>query len=619
MQTRDQTTIELLQDSYFNMTYNMNVFWKEKIESVVTKGAQIYYLGEKIETEFQENQQEQLQKAQDRIQKMFQTTTWFTYRKVFPKLINTVTHEDFISDTGWGCMIRAGQMIFAEGLQKHLELEKLQELSKYKIIIAAFADDDQGVSQDPEIRSPYSIQKIAEQAKKMYDRSQQPGQWFNPQRICLVMQQIHNDCIEKVKGTDNLKIYNTNSDEPIVMEKLRDQICGETIECICNSEQEQMRLRQSTISDFQVIKDNQQNKNEAEPEKEENIDAIKENQPMQVNQQDIESKQQEQELQQQEQQQQEVKQEEDNNERIDKFMSEFSLLENASSFNKQINLQNGSQNQGNSIEETNSWVKPERQSETCKNNSYCNVGKNEQKKQQQYVLINQQKYENDEQKTSRNEGPNEEENEENQRENQFYCKQCHGSEQKFSLLVFIGCRIGLNQPEKKYLAIIDELMAFKHSIGVIGGRPQKALYFPGRIDQKYIYLDPHKVQQMTNLLNINDAEQLKTHFCQDFQTISQDKIDSCLCLGFYLKDLEALQDFYEKMNQINKKFKQDNFFWIEKKRLKSEELDEYLEDQHSFDQKQDNYAAHSELNNQYQYEHSQQNCGIIECSDSDQD
>jgi cysteine protease ATG4 len=30
--------------------------------------------------------------------------------------------------------------------------------------------------------------------------------------------------------------------------------------------------------------------------------------------------------------------------------------------------------------------------------------------------------------------------------------------------------------------------------GVIGGKPQKALYFLGRHNQDYIYLDPHYVQ-----------------------------------------------------------------------------------------------------------------------------
>jgi cysteine protease ATG4 len=37
-------------------------------------------------------------------------------------------------------------------------------------------------------------------------------------------------------------------------------------------------------------------------------------------------------------------------------------------------------------------------------------------------------------------------------------------------------------------------MKFSQFRGVIGGKPKKALYFLGRHDKDYIYLDPHYVQ-----------------------------------------------------------------------------------------------------------------------------
>lgn len=40
---------------------------------------------------------------------------WLTYRKNFPSLFES-TH---ISDTGWGCMIRVGQMLLASALRKY--------------------------------------------------------------------------------------------------------------------------------------------------------------------------------------------------------------------------------------------------------------------------------------------------------------------------------------------------------------------------------------------------------------------------------------------------------------------------------------------------------------------
>lgn len=55
---------------------------------------------------------------------------WITYRKNFPALLSDLNLKnqkmsDYISDTGWGCMVRVGQMAFAEGLRRHLVEKKV--------------------------------------------------------------------------------------------------------------------------------------------------------------------------------------------------------------------------------------------------------------------------------------------------------------------------------------------------------------------------------------------------------------------------------------------------------------------------------------------------------------
>ena len=109
----------------------------------------------------------------------------------------------------------------------------------------------------------------------------------------------------------------------------------------------------------------------------------------------------------------------------------------------------------------------------------------------------------------------------------------------------------MSKAEKQSIMIVNELMDHRLSIGMIGnlptptpigGKPTRALYFIGRINDKYIYLDPHYVQKSAK--NSNIMKQISTYFCDDFLTYESIKIDTSLCLGFYLKNLEDLEEFH---------------------------------------------------------------------------
>jgi len=61
----------------------------------------------------------------------FRNILWITYRSGFPELLQDYGHTDsFVTDTGWGCMIRVGQMLFAEILKNYLKPKTKEEYNE---------------------------------------------------------------------------------------------------------------------------------------------------------------------------------------------------------------------------------------------------------------------------------------------------------------------------------------------------------------------------------------------------------------------------------------------------------------------------------------------------------
>lgn len=62
------------------------------------------------------------------------------------------------------------------------------------------------------------------------------------------------------------------------------------------------------------------------------------------------------------------------------------------------------------------------------------------------------------------------------------------------LILFIPLRLGLTQINPIYFRALKSTFAFPQTLGILGGRPNHALYFIGCVGDTLICLDPHTTQ-----------------------------------------------------------------------------------------------------------------------------
>ncbi|XP_036110451.1 cysteine protease ATG4B isoform X2 [Molossus molossus] len=133
---------------------------------------------------------------------------WFTYRKNFPAIGGTGP----TSDTGWGCMLRCGQMIFAQALLcRHLGrdwrwTQRKRQPDSYFHVLNAFIDKKD---------SYYSIHQIAQMG---VGEGKSIGQWYGPNTVAQVLKKL------AVFDTWSALAVHIAMDNTVVMEDIRAEV-----------------------------------------------------------------------------------------------------------------------------------------------------------------------------------------------------------------------------------------------------------------------------------------------------------------------------------------------------------------------------------------------------------
>ncbi|GAB1285282.1 Cysteine protease ATG4B [Apodemus speciosus] len=133
---------------------------------------------------------------------------WFTYRRNFPAIGGTGP----TSDTGWGCMLRCGQMIFAQALVcRHLGrdwrwTQRKRQPDNYFNVLNAFLDRKD---------SYYSIHQIAQMG---VGEGKSIGQWYGPNTVAQVLKKL------AVFDTWSSLAVHIAMDNTVVMEEINRRI-----------------------------------------------------------------------------------------------------------------------------------------------------------------------------------------------------------------------------------------------------------------------------------------------------------------------------------------------------------------------------------------------------------
>ncbi|XP_014891678.1 cysteine protease ATG4C [Poecilia latipinna] len=122
MENKGSDEVEKLKTKFMSMWHNMKYSWALKSKTAFSRSSPVFLLGKcyHFKADDDDYPSEDFQGFSvmgnvEAFRKDFASRLWLTYREDFPPLPGST----LTSDCGWGCMLRAGQMMIAQALVLH--------------------------------------------------------------------------------------------------------------------------------------------------------------------------------------------------------------------------------------------------------------------------------------------------------------------------------------------------------------------------------------------------------------------------------------------------------------------------------------------------------------------
>lgn len=120
------------------------------------------------------------------------------------------------------------------------------------------------------------------------------------------------------------------------------------------------------------------------------------------------------------------------------------------------------------------------------------------------------------------------------------------------LLLIVPLRLGISDINPMYIPALKRCLELNSSCGMIGGRPNQALYFLGYVDDEVLYLDPHTTQRAgcVGQKQTPAEQELDESYHQKYAArLNFSAMDPSLAVCFLCKTRDSFDELLKQLRQ----------------------------------------------------------------------
>lgn len=114
--------------------------------------------------------------------------------------------------------------------------------------------------------------------------------------------------------------------------------------------------------------------------------------------------------------------------------------------------------------------------------------------------------------------------------------------------IFVSVRHGLHSIEKEYHRSIKQFFKIPYNLGIIGGKANSAFYFVGEHQERLIYLDPHLSQKAVENLSVLYQSGYESYDPKYFYYLDIKNMSPGFTMGFYFRNVEEYKELKNALN-----------------------------------------------------------------------